>query len=71
MAIATSAVTVTASLEATQFLTLPRDNLEFHEFVNQLSAKGGGDEPESGLEALTPDIRFHWERDLDAIAGSV
>ena len=53
------------ALEATEFLALPGQLSEFERFVGRLYAIGGGDEPESGLEALSVAIDSRWERGLD------
>jgi hypothetical protein len=47
------------------FLVLPDDNTKFEDFVNNLDAIGGGDDPESGLEALAKAIRSPWKPDGD------
>lgn len=38
--------------EESEFFVLPDQQEEFHAFVRSIRAKGGGDTPESGLEAL-------------------
>jgi len=53
------------AIEQTGFLTLPDQVAEFERFVQGLRATGGGDEPESGLEALSIAIDSQWERGLD------
>jgi hypothetical protein len=53
------------AIEQTAFLELPDQLLEFERFVQGLRATGGGDEPESGLEALSIAIDSQWERGLD------
>ncbi len=53
------------ALETTDFLLLPDQDAEFAGFVNGLRATGGGDEPESALEALAVAIDSPWERGLD------
>ena len=47
------------------FLHIPNQEMEFKEFVNQLNPKGGGDEPENGLEALAMAIKSNWTNDGD------
>ncbi|MEN4475720.1 vWA domain-containing protein [Mycolicibacterium cosmeticum] len=42
------------------FFELPSESTEFREFVSKLTPAGGGDEPESGLEALAVAIRSKW-----------
>lgn len=44
----------------TDFFNLPEETEEFKETVNSISAFGGGDEPEDGLEALAFAIRSKW-----------
>jgi hypothetical protein len=53
------------AVELTEFLALPAQESEFEAFVMRLRATGGGDEPESGLEALAIAIDSAWERGLD------
>ncbi len=49
----------------TPFFALPSQASEFSAFVSALEADGGGDEPESALEALAVAVRSQWERGLD------
>lgn len=49
----------------TEFLRFPHGARVFEEFILSLSARGGGDAPESGLEALALAIQAPWERGLD------
>ena len=49
----------------TDFLSLPEQAEDFSEAVSLLQPFGGGDEPESGLEALSFAIHSDWKRDLD------
>ncbi|HEX5730854.1 vWA domain-containing protein [Microbacterium sp.] len=49
-----------AALEESPFYTLPADRSGFSEFVNGLIAQGGGDAPESGLEAVALAINSPW-----------
>lgn len=49
----------------TGFLALPARTDDFDSFVQRLNAVGGGDEPESGLEALSLAIDSDWERGQD------
>ena len=44
----------------TDFFQLPRDVDSFVACVNSIEAKGGGDEPEDGLEALAYAMRSDW-----------
>ncbi|MDO4544411.1 MAG: vWA domain-containing protein [Clostridia bacterium] len=45
---------------ATDFFVLPHDTDAFARAVNSISAFGGGDDPESGLEALAFAMRSKW-----------
>jgi hypothetical protein len=49
-----------AALEESPFFTLPEERTSFSEFVNGLIAQGGGDAPESGLEATALAINSPW-----------
>jgi hypothetical protein len=49
-----------AALEESPFFTLPADRGGFSDFVNGLVAQGGGDAPESGLEAVALAINSPW-----------
>jgi hypothetical protein len=53
------------ALQVTPFFKMPGQAREFESFVRSLSAFGGGDEPESGLEALSVAIDSEWERGMD------
>lgn len=46
----------------TDFFTLPDDSVLFRNIVTGIEAKGGGDDPEDGLEALAYAIRSDWDR---------
>lgn len=48
---------------ASEFFTLPQEAEAFSECVNSIAAKGGGDIPEDGLEALAYAIRSDWTRE--------
>ena len=43
-----------------EFFTLPEQNDEFTSFVNSIEAKGGGDEPENALEAISLALKSDW-----------
>ena len=45
----------------TDFFQLPAQNADFQRCINSLQPKGGGDEPEDGLEALAYAIKSNWE----------
>ena len=49
-----------AALDESPFFTLPAERNAFSEFVNGLVAQGGGDAPESGLEAVALAINSPW-----------
>lgn len=51
-------------VESRTFL-IPQEQPEFHAFVDSLKASGGGDEPESGLEALHYAINNAWSNNPD------
>ncbi|MEC3975720.1 vWA domain-containing protein [Amycolatopsis sp. H20-H5] len=53
------------AIAETAFLSLPEQSGEFAEFVRRLEPTGGGDIPESGLEALALAVQADWERGLD------
>jgi hypothetical protein len=49
-----------AAFDESTFFTLPADRAGFSEFVDGLIAQGGGDAPESGLEAVALAINSPW-----------
>jgi hypothetical protein len=49
-----------AALEESPFFSLPAERTGFSEFVNGLVAQGGGDAPESGLEAVALAVNSPW-----------
>jgi hypothetical protein len=53
------------AIAETRFLLFPAEAAEFERFVRGLAPTGGGDIPESGLEALALAIQSRWERGLD------
>jgi hypothetical protein len=53
------------ALFQTPFFRLPDERFHFDSFVQTLGAAGGGDEPESALEALSVAMLSPWERGLD------
>ncbi|MGW7355450.1 vWA domain-containing protein [Streptomyces sp. NPDC054802] len=53
------------AIEQTDFLHLPGQARDFESFVRGIDAGGGGDIPESGLEALALAINSPWETGLD------
>ncbi len=48
------------ALEESPFFTLPEERAAFSDFVNGLTAQGGGDAPESGLEAVALAVNSSW-----------
>lgn len=53
------------AIEQTGFLHLPSEAKDFENFIRGIDATGGGDIPESGLEALALAINSPWESGLD------
>jgi hypothetical protein len=49
-----------AALEESPFFRLPAEQSAFSDFVNGLIAEGGGDAPESGLEAVALAVNSQW-----------
>ena len=45
------------AMEESKFFVLPEEKQQFYNFVSDIRAGGGGDEPESGLEALALALR--------------
>ncbi|WIB15650.1 vWA domain-containing protein [Curtobacterium sp. MCPF17_050] len=54
-----------AAIEESPFYGLPDDRARFSDFVGGLVAEGGGDAPESGLEAVALAIASPWTRNGD------
>lgn len=48
------------SMDDSGFFSLPEQNDAFKNYVNNITAKGGGDEPESALEAMALAMRSDW-----------
>jgi Integrin beta chain VWA domain len=53
------------AIEESRFLSVSADLDEFERIVRGLQPSGGGDEPESGLEALALAMAAPWEQGLD------
>lgn len=53
------------ALSESPFFTLPDQQSDFQSFVSGLEPKGGGDEPENGLEALALAMRSEWNKSGD------
>ena len=49
-----------AALEESRFFSVPQEQASFAEFVRRLVPEGGGDAPESGLEAVALAINSPW-----------
>lgn len=47
-------------MEESEFFTLPDQTEQFQAFVNGIEAKGGGDIPENGLEAIALALKSKW-----------
>jgi hypothetical protein len=54
-----------AAIEESPFFVLPDERARFSEFVGGLTAEGGGDAPESGLEAVALAMSSPWTRTGD------
>jgi hypothetical protein len=50
-------------MKHSKFFKLPDERVAFKDFVNEISADGGGDEPENGLEALDFAVRSDWTKE--------
>lgn len=55
----------TEAIDESSFFTLPDQQTNFQSFVSGLVPKGGGDEPENGLEALALAMRSDWNKSGD------
>lgn len=53
------------AMEESRFFILPDEKQDFYNFVSKVKAGGGGDEPESGLEALALALRSNFVKDGD------
>jgi hypothetical protein len=53
------------SLEESAFFNLPGEKDNFKKFVDKIIAEGGGEEPESGLEAVALAIKSKWNTSGD------
>lgn len=47
------------------FFKMPQQRSEYSKFLSGISAEGGGDEPENGLEALSIAMNSEWTKDGD------
>ncbi|MEM7037823.1 MAG: vWA domain-containing protein [Bacteroidota bacterium] len=48
------------ALQCSEFFELPKEKAEFTKFVGRIHARGGGNLPESGLEALATAMDSEW-----------
>jgi len=53
------------AISESPFYTLPDQQTDFQSFVSGLVPRGGGDEPENGLEALALAMRSDWNKSGD------
>lgn len=53
------------AITESKFYNLPDEKNEFSKFVASLTADGGGDEPENGLESLSMAMKSDWNKDGD------
>lgn len=53
------------AMEESKFFILPEEKQGFYNFISKIRAGGGGDEPESGLEALALALRSDFVKDGD------
>lgn len=51
------------AMMATSFFELPAQSMDFNDTIRSIKAKGGGDEPEDGLEAVAFAIRSKWNKE--------
>lgn len=49
---------------STRFFNLPEEAEKLKDIIGQIAAKGGGDDPEDGLEALVFAMRSDWKQDV-------
>jgi hypothetical protein len=50
-----------------EFFNLPDERAAFEQFIRRITADGGGDEPESALEALAIALHSDWLHDADKL----
>ena len=53
------------SMDVSPFFTLPKEKDDFKKFIDKIVAEGGGEEPESGLEAVALAIKSDWNKSGD------
>lgn len=49
-------------MQCSEFFDLRSQSSDFDNFVSQIQAEGGGDEPENGLEAVGLALKSNWEK---------
>ncbi|GJD19204.1 hypothetical protein RIVM261_041600 [Rivularia sp. IAM M-261] len=50
------------AMQSSEFFDLRTQSTDFANFVDGITADGGGDEPENGLEALALALKSNWEK---------
>jgi hypothetical protein len=53
------------AMQCSDFYDLKTQSSEYASFVSGITATGGGDEPENGLEALSIALKSNWEKSQD------
>ncbi|RCJ14589.1 hypothetical protein A6S26_10780 [Nostoc sp. ATCC 43529] len=53
------------AMQSSEFFNLRTQSSDFANFVSGITATGGGDEPENGLEALALALQSNWEKSQD------
>ena len=53
------------AMQSSDFFNLRTQASEFASFVSGITASGGGDEPENGLEGLALALKSDWEKSQD------
>lgn len=51
------------AMDESRFFILPEENRDFQDYISGIRAGGGGDEPESGLEALALALRSNFVKE--------
>lgn len=51
-------------VQSPDFFSFPEEAEQFRRFIESIQASGGGDEPESGLEALHLAIKSNWRQNI-------
>jgi hypothetical protein len=53
------------AMQSSTFFNLRTQSADFAKFVSEITATGGGDEPENGLEGLALALKSDWEKSQD------